>query len=156
MPLSSRVKNKIIDAVNLTFSSIGATPDTRPAKTRDNAGPILWEYFIAWHLNTRAKSRLDSAKAECIKAGVMFDPEKHPREPSDGGLITTGEYVGVFLTVKNPSTRINTDTLRNALLDAGVKEAVIDKAYAAAEYKTRPPHEFKPVLVINDNPTNGK
>ena len=155
MPLSSRVKNKLMDAINEAFKLVGAEPNTRPPKSKDNTAPIAWEYFVSYHLASLAKGRLESAKKQCIKAGILFDHEKFPREPGDNGLVYTGEQVGVMLTVKKAGERIDTDKLYEALQAAGVKTAVIDKAYAASKYSTRPAHEFRPTLVVNDT-ANGK
>lgn len=156
MPLSSRVKNKVIDAVNQAFSSIGAEAHTRPPKTRDNLGPIAWEYFVSWHLLSRAKARLEGAKKQCIKAGIIFDHEKFPREPGEGGLIYSGEQVGVMLTVKSAGTRTDIDKFCAALKAKGVKEHIVDECRTEAEYSTRPAHEFRPTLVVSDTITNGK
>lgn len=153
MALSSRLKNRLMDAINVAFGDVGATPDTRPPKTKDNRGPLAWEYFVADHLAKIAKARLAKAKAAAIKAGILFDHEKFPRKPGDNGLVFTGEQVGVFLTVKTPGKRIDTDKLYEALIARNVSERILNEAYEYAEYFTKPAHEFRPTLVVNDNAT---
>ena len=144
-----------MDALNRAFSDIGTDTLTKGPRSRENTGPTAWEYFVSYHLAGLAKARLDAAKKACVKAGILFDHEKFPREPGDSGLVFTGEHVGVMLTVKRPGERIDTDKLHLALQNRGVKESVIQEAYEEAKYYTRPAHEFRPTLVVNDN-TNGK
>jgi len=155
MALSSRLKNKLLDAINNAFADIGTEAGTRPPRSKENTAPTAWEYFVSFHLAGLAKGRLDAAKKACIKAGILFDHERHPRMPGDNGLIFTGEQVGVFVTVKNSGTRLDTDKLYAILMAKGVSEDVLSEAYEEASYKTRPAHEFRPSLVVNDN-ANGK
>ena len=146
MTMTARLKNKLVDTINTTFSAIGVSPNTRPPKIpKSNTAPSAWELFIANHLYTMASARRKKAREQAILTGVLFDHEKEPREPGTDEIVYEDEHVVVFLTVNNPSTRINPDMLLTYLVDK-VDASVLEAATKYATFQTRPAHEFKTVM----------
>lgn len=146
MSLTARVKNKLIDDINTFFKTIGTTTSTRPAKVvKRNTAVIAWEFFIAKHLHTMASARRKKATEEAIAAGIIFDHEKHPREPGTDEIVYEDDYLSVFVTVSKPSVRINPDMLIK-YLDTRIDTKLLDAAVKHATFETRPAHEFKAVI----------
>ena len=81
MPISSRVRIRLTDAINTMFGGIGSANGTKIPKSSDNKAPIAWEYWLSSHLLALAKGRFASARIEAIKAGIIFDHEKDQRTP---------------------------------------------------------------------------
>jgi hypothetical protein len=152
MSLTTTVRNRLVDAINVAFDAIGFDVLTKmpKPKVRDNKSPIAWEYYVADHLAARARARLTTAKKAAIAAGVLFDHEKFPREAGTREPIFSGEHVIVWLEVKSPTTRVNADKMSEYLITKGVDAKVVADAYASASSKTRPAHEFKVSLVASD------
>jgi hypothetical protein len=156
MSLTTNVRNRIVDAINVAFDAIGVDVLTKmpKPKMRDNKSPIAWEYYVADHVAARARARLNNAKRAAINAGVIFDHEKFPRDPGTNEPVFSGEHVVVWLEVKTPATRVSADKMSEFLIAKGVDAKLIADAYASASSKTRPPHEFKVSLVAGE--TTGK
>jgi hypothetical protein len=154
MSLTTNVRNRIVDALNTAFNAIGVDVLTKmpKAKVRDNKAPIAWEYFVADHIEARARARLAAAKRAAIVAGVIFDHEKFPREPGTNEPIFNGEHVVVWLEVGNGATRVNASKMSEYLIAKGIDAKVVADAYEHASSRTRPPHSFKVSLVASETP----
>lgn len=156
MALSSRIKNTLMDAINITFNNIGKLKPTKPPHSDDNTAPIAWELFVSTHVLALAKKRKDIAHEDAVKAGIIFDHVKYPRTPDDNGMLYVGDQVGVYLSVKNPGKRVNIDKFCDALMALGVREHTIDEARQSAVEVSKPAHEFKVSLITEDALANGK
>lgn len=152
MSLTTNIRNRLLDAINVAFAAIGTDVHTKMPKLKkgDNKSPVAWEYFVSSHLVTLANARFDVAKRAAISVGVIFDHEKFPREPGTNEPIFHGEHVAVWLTVRNASTRVNPDVMVEYLSSHGVSQSLLDEAYQAASKPTKPPHIFKASLVASD------
>ena len=155
MSLTTNMRNRLMDNINVAVDAIGVAADTKmpKPKTKSNRGPIAWKYFIAWQVCARAKARLEEAKKEAIQSGVIFDHEKHPRDPGTNEQVYADEFVAVWLTVRNPATRVNADKMAEYLIAKGVDAKLIADAYAEATSKSRPAHEFRVSLIAVDTPS---
>lgn len=136
---------EVIDSLNVPFHMIGAEP---PIKSADNKMPTAWEYFVAHHLQGYAKGRLDQAKAECIKAGVLFDHLRNPEPAKTEKVLYTSNLITVTLTVKAPGARYDIDEMIRFLAGKGIDLALLLEAKEHARYETKPAHEFRPLLVL--------
>lgn len=148
MSLTTRVRNKLIDAINTAFDAVGNTMDNKMPKSKDNRSPVAWEYFVSYHILTRARVRFEAARKAAIAASIIFDHEKAPREPGTNDPIYEGDHVIVWLTVRNPATRVSADVMSEYLIKHGVDAKVVTDAYMAATSKMRPAHEFKASLAV--------
>ena len=149
MSLSQRDRNKVIDGLNTKFSDIGTKSNTCPPSTK-NTEPAAWEFFVAAHLNSLATGRLKEARASAVRAGVIFDHDKHPRTPQDTGVIYRGDNVVVTLTVKMPTITTDVDELCAYLIDKGVSVKLVADAVAHAKKERRAAHEFRASLLTED------
>jgi hypothetical protein len=156
MALSTRIKNRLMDAINMSFANIGNQKPTLPPRSEENTAPIAWDYFVSCHLLALAKKRRDVAHANAIRAGIIFDHMKHPRTPEDTGMIYTGDQVGVYLVVRNPGKRVNIDKMEAWLLKTGVPQETLDVARMHATEESKPAHEFKVSLITSDTVPHGK
>lgn len=150
MALTERDKNKLIDVVNMRFAEIGSRTDTCSPYTEDNKGPEAWELFIAGHMSTLASGRLKEARRRAIRAGVIFDHEKHPKTPDDSGVVYRGEFVVVTLLVKQGSTIIDPEEMANYLQAKGVEPKLLADAWEHASKPRRPAHEFRASIITDD------
>lgn len=152
MSITTTVKNRLVDAMNMAFAAIGKTVETKMPRLKkgDNRAGIAWEYFLSSHVLALARAREADAKKAAISAGVLFDHEKHPREPGDGGVIYMGEQVIVTLTVSKPSTTVNATRMGDWLINNGVSAELVDAATKYATTKNRPAHSFKASLAVSD------
>lgn len=149
MSLSQRDRNKVIDGLNTKFSDIGTKTNTCPPSTRNNEG-VAWEYFVAAHLQSIANGRLKEARAGAVRAGVIFDHDKHPRTPQDQGVIYRGDNVVVTLTVKQPTITTDVDELCAYLIQRGVDQKLIEHGLIEAKKTRRAAHEFRASLLTED------
>jgi hypothetical protein len=147
------VKNKLVDAMNTCFASIGHAAGMKMPKCESNAAPAAWEYFVAKHVLSLANKRKENAEKAAIEAGVLFDSEKTPHQPGRE-MTFSGEIIAVALEVKKASERVNIGMFASILLARGVKQSIIDEARAAATTTSRPAHVFTPYLVTEEG--NGK
>jgi hypothetical protein len=146
MTMTARLKNKLVDTINTTFSAIGVSPNTRPPKIpKSNTAPSAWELFIANHLYTMASARRKKAREQAILTGVLFDHEKEPREPGTDEIVYEDEHVVVTLTVNNPATRINSEMLLT-YLEGKVDASILKAATNYATFQTRPAYEFRAIV----------
>lgn len=149
MSLSSRVKNKIIDAMNTCFTSIGNGNGMKMPRSGNNLEPYAWELFVAKHVLRLAEKRKDDAEAACAKAGLINDKEKNPKPAGTREIIFTGNVVSISLEVRNASPRVSHTKMVDYLLEHGVKQEVLDEAVKAATSLSKPAHVFTPILISN-------
>lgn len=147
MSLSSRVKNKIVDAMNTTFKSIGNANGMRMPKSGNNQEPLAWEFAVAKHLVTLANKRKDDAETACVEAGMIPNKLTNPQPPGKYGMVFVGEVAGITLEVRNSSPRIDARAMTEYLIAHGVKRALIEEAIKETSKTTRPAHVFDPVLL---------
>jgi hypothetical protein len=152
MSLTINMRNRLMDAINVAFDWVGTSPETKMprAKVRDNKAPIAWEYFVASHVASRARARLDMAKRAAIAAGIIFDHTKTPRNAGTNEQVYSGEHVTVWLSVRSGANKVDADMMSDYLIRNGVNPKVVTDAYAHASSKTRPAHDFKVSLVASD------
>jgi hypothetical protein len=149
MPLSQRDRNKVIDGLNTRFAEIGTKHYTCPPSTR-NTEATAWEFFVAAHLQTIAAGRLKEARASAVRAGVIFDHDKHPRTPQDTGVLYRGDNVVVTLTVKAPTVTVDVDEVCAFLIDKGVSVKLVSDAVEHSRRERRAAHEFRASLLTED------
>lgn len=147
MPISTKVKNKLMDAINTTLGSIGREPSTRPPRTKSNAAPTAWEYFVATHILAQAAARVKQAKEAAIAAGIIAD-EGYPAGTDE--LIYSGEQIGIHLTVAAPTKRIDPAKLCLFLAKRGVSQEDLTKAVEHATSQSKPAHRFKSFIQVSD------
>ena len=145
MALSSRVKNRLMDALNTGFDEIGKAIGKMPRST-SNLAPYAWDYFVACHLASRATKRKEQAEAAAVKAGVLIDKEKNP-QPEGFRDIVYYDDVGITLEVRRASPRVDTDKLIDYLKAAGVKQSILDEGLRLTTRMTKPAHVFTAYLV---------
>jgi hypothetical protein len=152
MSLTTNVRNRLMDAINMAFDMVGNDAATKMPrmKVRDNKGPIAWEFFVASHISARARARLDLARRAAIASGIIFDHTKNPREAGTNEQVYNGEHVAVWLTVRNAATTVSADKMSTYLIEKGVDAKLVADAYLAASSKARPAHEFKVSLVASE------
>ena len=77
MSLSSKVKNRIVDAIHVTFDAIGhktimigeSKQNSTMPKSTSNHASLVWEYVVAKDLLSRAEKRRKAAEKELMDAG---------------------------------------------------------------------------------------
>jgi hypothetical protein len=109
--------------------------DTLLALYRYNFASIAEPYF---------KKVKDKTK-RVLEDQSVFDYTKV--NPGEEGIIYEGAIQSVKLKVNNPSKRVDTNALCNALRKAGVAQEVIDKAKAEATKESSP---AKSITVIDN------
>jgi hypothetical protein len=154
MALSSRVKNKLIDGINLAFASIGHTAGMKMPKSERNDEPAAWELFVAQHVLSLANKRKDNAEKDAIAAGVIIDKEKNPKPEGTREVIYNGDVVSIALEVRTAATRVSVNVLCDYLSEKGVSQKLLMEAMAFATDKSRAAHVFTTMLITND--ANGK
>lgn len=116
--------------------------------TKSNVEGIAWDYLIATKVEAYGKKAKEAAVKEAVKAKLIFDHAKHPKEPGFNEPIYTGDNVQIMCMVKNGSVRLNSTKLVMELKKIkGLTEDQIDKAMLAAADITRAPHTFTPSLI---------
>lgn len=150
MSLSSRVKNKVMDMINMTFASLGNANGMRMPKSDNNLEYLAWELLVAKHVLSLAEKRKDNAENAAAKAGVINDKEKNPKPAGTREIIFSGNVVSVSVEVRNPSSRINVVRVTDYLTAHGVSQKLIDEAVEQATTMTKPAHVFTPILITND------
>lgn len=156
MALSSRLKNRLMDNINMSFAQIGNQKPTLPPRSSENTASIAWDLFVSAHLLALAKKRKDVAHGNAVRAGIIFDHIRQPRTPDDNGMIYTGDQVGVYLVVRSPGIRVNAHKMCEELLRFGVDQELIEMARMNATEESKPAHEFKVSLITDDTIPNGK
>jgi|SRR5215472_15498033 len=150
MGLTVSQKNRITDAVNVAFNRIGDTPLTKMPDSDDNSAPVLWEYWLSYHLNAMARARLEAAKVVAEKSGVIFGRDHDPFPVGYNDTFCTGDQVAVWLQVKSGARRVNIDAMCDYLKSHGVNASLLIEAVALATNTSRPAHEFRPSLLARD------
>jgi hypothetical protein len=164
MALSSRVRGRMMDAINTTFDSVGpaptysgaVAPNTKQPKNDANNAAAAWEYFIAKHLLARAQKRKDLAEKNAIEAGVIIakDP-KNLRFLGQHGPIYNNGDVMITLEVKKGAERVNTENLVSYLVLKGVKMKLLEEALEKSTTVFDPSYTFTPIL-LGDEVTSAK
>ena len=154
MTLSSRLANKFIDAANVMFGVIGNDTTTKMPRSKDNRAPYAWEYFVSKHLLKMAEARHGAAIKAAVRAGVIFDHHKEPREAGRLDVLYQDENVIVKLRTSQGNTRIDPDALAQFLIKRGVEMELIEAAADAATKQFNAKHEF--IVSLNVEDRNGK
>lgn len=150
MALSSRVKNRLMDAINTSFGNIGHASTMRMPRNESNKAPYAWEYFVSCHLASLANKRKDQAEKAAIRAGVLIDKERNPQPPGTREVIYNDD-VSILVEVRAPSERVDVDDMMEYLIKAGVKESVVYAAREKAVKLNRPAHVFLANLVAEND-----
>ena len=152
MALSSRVKNKLVDAINTSFAALGNANGMRMPKSASNKEPAAWELWVSHHVLALANKRREQAEKEAILAGVIFDKDKNPRSGGTREVLYSGDVVSVALEVRNGSTRVNPVAFQEYLRNHGVSAKLLKEAEEAATTTTKPAHVFSTMLITNGGP----
>jgi hypothetical protein len=105
---------------------------------------------LTYHLKAQAKRTAtadkDKATRECVRLGVLFDHEKHPKPAGYEGVVYRGSAVTISLKVGNPGDALDVDSFLESLgkhLTPGVIKRLVAKHRSA----TASPHTFTSSLV---------
>ena len=150
MALSSRVKNKLVDSMNVVFTNIGHAAGMKMPKSERNDESAAWELFVAQHLMSMATKRKDTAEKDAIAAGVIIDKEKDPKPEGTREVIYNGDVVSIALEVRAAGSRVAANIMMDYLASKGVSQKLLAEALAAATTKSRPAHVFTTMLITND------
>jgi hypothetical protein len=150
MALSSKVKNKLVDMMNMSFTNIGHTTGMKMPKSDNNNEHAAWELFVAQHLLSMATKRKDTAEKDAIAAGVIIDKEKAPKPEGTREVIYNGDVVSISLEVRTGGTRVSVNVMSDYLAEKGVPQKLLMEAMAFATSKSRPAHVFTSMLITND------
>lgn len=151
MALSSRVKNKIVDTMNVVFTSIGNANGMRMPKSENNHESLAWDYWRSKHVLSLAEKAKEAAEKACVVAGILPDKDKNPLPAGTREIVYNGDIVSIAVEVRNGSTRVDAKKLCELLAAKGVKQSLIDEALAASSTMSKPPHIFTPILITSDS-----
>lgn len=128
------------------FAAIGVRMPVRSQRQED---PVAWEYHAGCHLARQADSRKKLAIKHAIAAGVIFDHEKHPREPGIEDLaVYASDLMLVRLTVGTPKQQLDTVGLLSEIAAKyDIPPATLARLVAKHAGEQRAPHSFKSALV---------
>jgi len=152
--MSRTKRNKLIAAMNMSFSAIGNSATTSMPKASSNLSSVAWEYYVAQHVLALANGRVKKAKTDAIKAGVIPNYEETPLAPGEYPDLFDGEHVIIKLTVRNPSVSVDHKKMYDYLVGAGVSEDILSAAVTHASRTSRPAHLFTSDL--KDDSVNGE
>lgn len=157
MPLDSARALTVTEAVNDQFAEIGhvgptAMPRGPRGVTRQLSVKELaaWEYHWASHLLRIAETRRKKAHAAAVKAGVIFDHEKHPMAVGTSCVVYPGSVVEISVTVAAP---IEQFSLPGFMADLAASKLVatvlrtVRRLVGRNTSEARPAHSFKSTLV---------
>ena len=150
MSLSSKTKNKLVDAVNVAFAAVGRSNGTKMPKAEGNREPLAYELWCAQHLASLATKRKEQAEAAAIAGGVIFDKEKNPKEGGTKEVIYNGEIVVVSVDVRNGATRVDAAAMATYLMEHNVAPLLVQEAMSYATKHNRPAHVFNSMLVTDE------
>jgi hypothetical protein len=102
-------------------------------------------YHLAAQAKRTATADKDKATREAIKLGVLFDHEKHPREPGYEGVVYRGAAVTISLKVGQPGDALDVESFLESL-GKHLKSAVIRRLVARHRSTTAAPHSFVSTL----------
>jgi hypothetical protein len=139
----------IMNKIKNSFDALGRKNGTAFPASENNREHYAVEYHIASELAKYADARKKTAASEAVKAGVLIDPIKEPRNPGTNEVLFQGENVQVQLSVKNATTNYDIDAIRSSLVSQGVDTLVIDNAFIDGTRQNRAPHSFKTILLTN-------
>ncbi len=112
-------------------------------KARDAAALA---YYQAGVTKRRALSDANMATKDAIKAGVMFDHVKYPREPGTDCVVYDGD-VRIALKVGEQGEKLDVPAFIASLVAEGVKPSLIKRLASKHTYPTAAPHIFTASLV---------
>ena len=105
---------------------------------------------LDWHLKAQAKRTAtadkDKATRECVRLGVLFDHEKHPKPAGYEGVVYRGAAVTISLKVGNPGDVLDVESFLESL-GKHLKPAVIRRLVTRHRSATAAPHSFSSTLV---------
>ena len=105
---------------------------------------------LDWHLKAQAKRTAtadkDKATRECVRLGVLFDHEKHPKPAGYEGVVYSGNAVTISLKVGQPGDALDVESFLESLAKH-LKPGVIKRLVARHRSSTASPHTFTSSLV---------
>lgn len=134
---------------NLT--ELGHKNGFAPPKSQDPADALLHELFVA----NVGRSIFDKRYKKALEHVQHHDDQRKVEQTVEevakshiakSVTVLQSEHYTLNLAVRGPATRFDKIAARNALAKAGVKEDVIDKAFAAAETHNSPAKVFTVTL----------
>jgi hypothetical protein len=145
--LTSTEANRLTSAIDKMLMNVGKTNGTKLPASKSNTGDIALQYWLATVVSRFANNLMKKATKDAIKAGVIFDHKRDPLGPNIHRQLYNSDVVTISIETRNEGTRVDTETLRKELTKRGVKDGVLDAAWAAAIKKSAAPHFFSATLV---------
>jgi hypothetical protein len=103
-------------------------------------------YHLAAQAKRTATADKDKATRECVRLGVLFDHEKHPKPAGYEGVVYRGAAVTISLKVGQPGDALDVESFLDELTKH-LKPAVIRRLVARHRSATAAPHTFVSTLV---------
>lgn len=148
MSLTSRATNILVDKMNTSFAKIGTSNATVMPPSKRNDEGIVWELFVAYHLDRLSGKRKKLALAACGDAGMLPNEETRPVESTR--VLYHGEHVMLTLKQVRRSGRLDPGALYELLMKKGVKQDVLDSCWAQAMGPDNIQHLYDGVPIIQD------
>jgi hypothetical protein len=132
MALTSKWRNKAIDAIHVTMAKIGVTNSTAMPASKNNREPIAWEFYVATEMRKTAVARREQAVDAIKSAGIipahLAKPDRgYPKEEC-----WRGEHIAITCEVRAKRGGLDVDQFVANLKAAGVDMRLIGIAYEAA------------------------
>jgi hypothetical protein len=128
----------------MPLDSTGTTH--RATRAISAADTCALTYHLAAVQKRTATSDKDKATRECIRLGVLFDHEKHPKPAGYEGVVYRGAAVTISLKVGQPGDALDVDSFLESLAKH-LKPVVIRRLVAKHRSATAAPHSFTSSLV---------
>ena len=151
MSLTSRVKNRVMDAINVAFTGIGRDKETRIPKSTSNIDPIMYEMYVANHLRTLANKRKELAEQAAVEAGIIKDWLKSPYPDGYKDIVAKGDSVWLHLTVTARKPKVDyksvvEDLVVNKAISMDLRNRLVDKHTTPSASQ----HTFTPMLMSDE------
>ncbi|HXA22776.1 MAG TPA: hypothetical protein VNW90_10775 [Acetobacteraceae bacterium] len=103
-------------------------------------------YHLAAQAKRTATADKDRATRECVRLGVLFDHEKHPKPAGYEGVVYRGAAVTISLKVGQPGDALDVESFLDELAKH-LKPAVIRRLVARHRSTTAAAHTFTSSLI---------
>ena len=114
----------------------------KPAVDQDVRYAAAWEYHEASLGLRAAEQRRTRAQALAVRVGVLPDHLNDPLPVGTSAVVYADAAVVINVQVFAPIVGVDVDGLEASLVKAGVKLAVVRRAFKANRTETRPAHKF--------------
>lgn len=135
MPLDSTRPAGIVERIEAAVASIRLTAGRNPE-------PADVEYFVASVVQRAAERRRDKATRAAVAARVLPDHTKAPLSVGTHPGVYRGDEIEIACTVVEQPSRLDADGFCAALVEGGVKPALIKRLRSAHTTTYAPAHRF--------------